>query len=67
MGTEIVSTFTEALSSLAAGVASTVVATFNAIMMTSEGKLSNVAIYGIVFLAVSLGIGLVKKFTAKAG
>lgn len=67
MGAEIITTFTDALSSLASGVASTVVATFNAIMMTSEGKLSNIAIYGIVFLAVSLGIGLVKKFTAKAG
>lgn len=66
MGAEIITTFTEALSSLASGVASTVVATFDAIMMTTDGKLSNVAIYGIVFLAVSLGIGLVRKFTAKA-
>lgn len=65
MGADIITTFTDSLSSLASGVASTVVATFNAIMMTSEGKLSNVAIYGIVFLAVSLGIGLVNKFTAK--
>lgn len=67
MGAEIITTFTEALSSLASGVASTVVSTFDAVMMNSEGKLSNLAIYGIVFLAVSLGIGLVRKFSAKAG
>lgn len=66
MGAEIITTFTEALSSLASGVASTAVATFDAIMMNSEGGLSNLAIYGIVFLAVSLGIGLVRKFSAKA-
>ena len=66
MGAEIITTFTTALSSLASGVASTVVATFDSVMMTSDGKLSNLAIYGIVFLAVSLGIGLVKKFSSKA-
>ena len=66
MGSEIITTFVEALSSLASGLASTVVATFDAVMMTSDGKLSNLAIYGIVFLAVSLGIGLVKKFSSKA-
>lgn len=67
MGAEIITTFTEALSSLASGVASTVVTTFDAVMTNSEGGLSNLAIYGIVFLAVSLGIGLVRKFSAKAG
>lgn len=66
MGAEIITTFVEALSSLASGLASTVVATFDAVMMTSDGKLSNLAIYGIVFLAVSLGIGIVKKFSGKA-
>lgn len=67
MGAEIITTFTDALSSLASGVASTVVTTFDTVMTNSEGKLSNLAIYGIVTIAVSLGIGLVRKFSAKAG
>lgn len=67
MGAEIISTFTTALSGLAEGVSSTVVSTFNTIMTTSEGKLSNLGIYGIVFLAVSLGIGIVKMFSNKVG
>ncbi len=67
MGTSIIETFTTALSSLGTGVAETVVNVFDKVFVGAEGGLSNLAIYGIVMGAVALGIGLVHKFTRKAG
>lgn len=67
MGAEIVSTFTTAFTDLCSGVAGGVVDTFNTVFMTTDGKLSNLAIWGIVFGAVGLGLAIIRKFTAKAG
>lgn len=66
MGSSIVTTFTEAFTGITSGIASGVVDTFNAVFMDGEG-LSNIAIWGIVMGAVALGIGLIRKFTSKAG
>ena len=67
MGTSIVTTFTESISGLASGVATTVVDVFNAICVNPEGGISNLAIWGIVFGTMGLVVGLTKAFTRKAG
>ena len=67
MGAEIVSTFTTSFSTFCSGIAGSIVETFNSVFTTGDGKLSNLAIWGIVFGAVGLGLAIVRKFTAKAG
>lgn len=67
MGAEIVTTFTTSLSSLATGLASAIVSTFDTVVTNSEGKLSNLAIWGITFGAIGLGTFLVRKLSKKAG
>ena len=67
MGSEIVTTFVEAVKGIAGGFASTIVDTFNAVAVNSEGGLSNLAIWGLVLGAVGLGTFVVKKFTGKVG
>lgn len=67
MGGEIVSTFTEALGGLGTGIANTAVDVFNAVVVNTEGGLSNLAIFGIVMGCIGLGTFLVRKFTAKVG
>ncbi len=66
MGASIVSTLTTAISGLASGIAETVTTIFDSVFVSGEG-LSNIAIWGLCFLAVSFVIGLVSKFTSKAG
>ena len=66
MGSQIVSTFTEAFNGITSGIASGVVETFNSVFISGDG-LSNIAIWGLVTGAVALGIGLIRKFTSKAG
>ena len=67
MGSEIVTTFTDAVKGFASGVAGAIVDTFNAVCVNTEGGLSNLAIWGLVLGAVGIGVGLVRKFTAKVG
>ena len=67
MGAEIVSTFVEAVKGVAGGIAGTIVDTFNAVAVNSEGGLSNLAIWGLVLGAVGLGTFVVRKFTSKVG
>lgn len=56
---EIVSTFTSSFGDLCSGLASTVVTTFDTVMTTTDGKLSNIAIWGITFMGVAGGLGLI--------
>lgn len=63
----IVSTFTSAVSDFAAGIGTTVVDLFDKVFITSDGNLTNLAIWGITFGAISLVLGLVHTFTRKAG
>ena len=67
MGVSIVSTFTEAISGVATGIANTVVDVFNTVCVTTEGGISNIAIWGLVFGAIALATGIVRKFTSKVG
>lgn len=67
MGSEIVSTFVEAVKGIASGIAGTFVDVFNAVAVNSEGGLSNLAIWGLVLGAVGLGTFVVRKFTSKVG
>ncbi len=63
----IVSTFTSALGDFVEGFGTSVVDLFNSVFVTSEGGLSNIAVWGITFGAISLVLGLVRAFTRKAG
>lgn len=64
---DIVKTFTDALSGFVSGFGTSVVDLFNSVFVTSEGGLSNLAIWGITFGACGLVLGLVRAFTRKAG
>ena len=67
MGTEIVSTFVESIKGVSTGIADTIVDVFSSICMTPEGGLSNLAIWGLVFGAIGVGLALVRLFTRKIG
>ncbi len=67
MGSEIVSTFVEAVKGIASGIAGTFVDVFNAVAVNPEGGLSNLAVWGLVLGAVGLGTFAVRKFTSKVG
>lgn len=67
MGSEIVSTFVEAVKGIASGIAGTFVDVFNAVAVNPEGGLSNLAVWGLVLGAVGLGTFCVRKFTSKVG
>ena len=67
LGSQIVDTFLEGVTGLGSGLGRTIVDTFNSVVMTSDGKLSNLAIWGLVFGGSALIIGVVKHFARKAG
>lgn len=67
MGSTIVTTFVDAIKGFATGVSETVIEVFNKIFVTTEGGLSNLAVWGLVMGAISLGFALVRIFTRKAG
>ena len=64
---EIVSTFVTALGDFCSGIATAVVDTFEKVCLTADGGLSNLAIWGITFGAITLAVGVVRSFTRKAG
>lgn len=66
---EIVTTITGAFSAFVTGIGGSIVSAFNSIMFEGTGdtrRLSALATWSLVFLGVSLALGLVRKFTAKA-
>ena len=67
LGSSIVGTFVEAIGGVAKGIATTVVDVFDTVFLTADGNISSLAIYGLVFGAIGLGIFLVRKFTSKVG
>ena len=67
IGSQIVEIFTGTFEGLTAGLTGSLVKAFDALLINSEGGLTNLAIWGIVFGAMSLGIFLVKKLTRKVG
>ena len=64
MGSQIVTTVTDALSGFATGLGETVVNVFDSVIVSGDG-LSNVAVWGLTFLAFGLVTGIVKMFTRK--
>lgn len=63
----IVETFTGAFTDMASGLGTGITKLFNDVFVTTEGGLSNIAIWGITFGAIGLCLGLVRMFTRKAG
>ena len=64
---EIVQTFVDGFTTFTSGMGSGLVNLFNTVFLTAEGKLSNIAIWGITFGAVGLGMFFLKAFSKKAG
>ena len=56
---EIVETFVDAFSGITSGLGSTIVSTFDSVMVTQDGKLTNIAIWGLTFAGVAGGIKLI--------
>lgn len=67
IGKSIVDTFVEGMSSIASGAADTVKTVFNTLVVTENGGLSNLAIWGLVFGGIALALGFVRMFTRKLG
>lgn len=71
MGSEIVTTIVEGFTDFVGGIGSAIVDGFNKVFTVTgtDGvtKLSNLAIWGLVFGGIGLGTWLVKKLFAKAG
>lgn len=65
--TSAVTAVTSSFSAFLTGIASAVVDTFDAVFVTSEGGISNIAAWGLMFLAVGFGSRFLRKFTNKAG
>lgn len=67
VGSQIVSTFVEAISGVVEGVTSAVIDGFNGLIVTEAGNLSNLAVWGLVFGGIGLVVGIVRRFTSKVG
>ena len=66
LASQMVTTFVDAFTSFTSGIGTGIVDAFNNVAM-SGNNLSNLAVWGLVFGGVTLGIGLVSRFTRKAG
>ena len=55
----IVETFVDAFSGVTSGLGSTIVSTFDSVMVTSEGKLTNIAVWGLTLAGIAGGIKLI--------
>lgn len=58
MLTEIITTLTTAITSFGSSAVTAIVDNFDALAVTAEGDLTNVAVWGLSFMGVSLVIGL---------
>lgn len=65
--TGAVTAVTGSFSAFLTGIAGAVVDTFDAVFVTTEGGVSNLAAWGLMFLAVGFGSRILRKFTNKAG
>lgn len=68
MGSHIVSTVTDAIGGLVTGLTSGISDAFNGLFVTADGTgLSNLAVWGLTFVGVTIILGVVKLFTRKLG
>lgn len=58
MAAEIITAITSGITGIASGMASTIVSTFNTVFLTTEGKLTNLAIFGLVFIGVGFSVSV---------
>lgn len=57
---EVITTILEAITTFLAGIGSSIVSFFNSIVLDDEGALSIIAIWILIFLGLSLAIGLAR-------
>lgn len=62
----IVGTVVDAFTELTSGLASSIVSTFQTLVMNANGTISTLGIWGLTFISLGFGFGLLKKFTALA-
>lgn len=67
MAAQIISTIVEAFTSLVTGIAGGVVDAFNAIAVTSEGGLTDFAVWALVFAGVGMATAIIAAVTRKVG
>lgn len=67
MAAEIISTITSTITSFLTAVASNIVTVFNAVAVTADGKLTDFAIWALVFLGVGFGTTVLTAILRKVG
>ena len=67
MAAEIISTITSAITSFITAIAGNIVEVFNKIAVTADGKLTDFAIWALVFLGVGLGTTVISAVLRKVG
>lgn len=67
MVTEIVTSITSAFTGLLTGLGTGIVEVFDGLVLTTEGKLTTFAAWGLAFLGVGLAIAIYKSLCRKVG
>ena len=67
IGASIVTTFVDSMKGIATGAAETITSVFNGLVVTENGGLSNLAIWGLVFGGIAITLGVVRLFTRRLG
>ena len=67
MAAEIISTITSTITSFLTSVAGNIVDVFNKVAVTADGKLTDFAIWALVFLGVGLGTTVIGAVLRKVG
>lgn len=62
----IVGTVVDSFTGIVSGIASSVVTTFQSLVMNANGTISTLGIWGLTMLSLGFAFGLVKKFTSLA-
>lgn len=66
MVTEAIQVVVDAISGLLAGMSTSVVSTFDTLILTTEGKLTTFAVYTFLFIGIGFCTWLLRKLTRKA-
>lgn len=61
MGTEIISTVTDAFSGTLNGTGNGIVSFFETLFRTTEGKITTIGIVGLTMMGLGLGVWIIKK------
>lgn len=66
MITDAITAVTETVSGLLAGLSTSIVSTFDTLILTTEGKLTTFATYTFLFIGIGFVTWLIRKLTRKA-